>query len=142
MKILGISDGMTGGAALIEDGRVRCAVHEERLTREKMATGFPRRSIDFVLEEAGLAPDEIDGIAVATVNEFFREPAVGYDGWLMREQAVAKEVLLNVSSAVTRVVGARPFLMHSYYRMKSILGTTRRRAIKPAPAPPPSTEDA
>ena len=130
MKTLGISDGMTGGAAIIEDGRVRCAVHEERLTREKMATGFPRRSIDYVLEESGLAPGEIDDIAVATVNEFFREPAVGYDGWLMREQAVAKEILLNVSSAVTRVVGARPFLMHSYYRIKSLLGIARRRAIR------------
>ena len=130
MKILGISDGMTGGAALIEDGTVRYAVHEERLTREKMATGFPRRSIDSVLEECGTAPDDIDAIAIATINEFFREPAVGYDGWLMREQAAVKELLLNVSSAVTRIVGAKPFLMRSYYRIKSILGASRRKAMK------------
>ena len=45
MKVLGISDGMTGGATLMEDGQVLYAVHEERLIRAKMATGFPKQSI-------------------------------------------------------------------------------------------------
>jgi predicted NodU family carbamoyl transferase len=45
MRVLGISDGMTGGAALIEDGKIISAIHEERLIRAKMATGFPRESI-------------------------------------------------------------------------------------------------
>ncbi len=130
MKILGISDGMTGGAALIEDGIVRYAVHEERLTREKMATGFPRQSINAVLQDTGTETAAIDAIAVATVNEFFREPAIAYDGWLMREQAPIKELLLSASSAVTRIVGAKPVLMRSYYRLKSVLGSARRKAIR------------
>ena len=86
MKILGISDGMTGGTALIEDGVIVYAVHEERLTREKMATGFPRQSIDRILQDTGTKPEEIDAIAIATINEFFKEPAEAYDGWLKSEQ--------------------------------------------------------
>src|SRR4030095_10106604 len=130
MKVLGISDGMTGGTALVEDGRIVYAIHEERLTRAKMATGFPRESINKILEGTQTRPKEIDAVAVATVNEFFREEAVGYDGWLLREQAPLKEILLNVSSAVNQVLGVRPFLQQSYYEMKSFLGRARRKAIE------------
>jgi len=76
MKILGISDGMTGGAALLEDGRILYAIHEERLTRQKMATGFPVESIKRALEYSGTRPEEIGAIAVGTLNEFLREKAV------------------------------------------------------------------
>ncbi len=130
MKILGISDGMTGGTALLEDGKIRYAVHEERLIREKMATGFPRQSIEKALADTGTRPEEIDAIAIATVNEFFREEAIAYDGWLMREQAPLKEVMLNVSSVVNQVIGAKPRLRQSYYRVKGLLGGTRRRTIQ------------
>lgn len=130
MRILGISDGMNGGAALIEDGRCIYVVNEERLTRAKMATGFPRESIGRVLRDTHTAAGEIDAIAVATKNEFFREPAAAYDGWLMREQAPLKELLLNVSSAVTRVAGARPVFKRSYYGLKTMLGFARRKAIR------------
>jgi len=130
MRILGISDGMTGGAALLEDGQILAAIHEERLIRAKMATGFPRQSISTVLESTHTAPKEIDAIAVATVNEFFRERAVAYDGWLLRDQAPLKEALLNASSVVNRLFGVRPFLQQSYYDLKAFLGRTRRKAIE------------
>jgi len=130
MKVLGISDGMTGGTALIEDQRVVYAVHEERLTRAKMATGFPRESINKTLSDTHTKPAEIDAIAVATVNEFFREKAIAYDGWLLREQAPLKEVLLNVSSVINQTFGARPFLRKSYYGLKGYLGKMRRKTIE------------
>ena len=53
MRVLDISDGMTGGAALVEDGRLVYAVNEERLIRAKMALGFPRASIEQVLRDMG-----------------------------------------------------------------------------------------
>jgi carbamoyltransferase len=130
MKILGVSDGMTGGAALIEDGKILYAIHEERLIRAKMATGFPRESINKTLEDTHTKLEEIDAIAVATVNEFFREKAIAYDGWLLREQAPMKELMLNASSMVNRVFGARPFLRQSYYDLKAFLGRTRRKTIE------------
>jgi carbamoyltransferase len=130
MKILGISDGMTGGVALLEDGRIVYAIHEERLTREKMATGFPRQSIDRVLRDTHTAASEIDAIAIATLNEFFRETAVGYDGWLRREQAPLKEVLLNAASVASGVTGGSSILRESYYGVKSYLGKTRRKVFE------------
>jgi len=130
MKILGIADGMSGGAALLEDGRVTFAVHEERLTRAKMATGFPRRSIACVLEATRTDPREIDAIAVATVNEFFRDPAVAYDGWLLRDQNLLKEALLHAASGVTRLMGSASLLKRSYYELKSVLGRARRKTIR------------
>jgi carbamoyltransferase len=130
MKILGISDGMTGGTALIEDGKIIYAVHEERLIRAKMATGFPKQSISKILEDTQTKPEEIKAIAVATVNEFFREEAIAYNGWLMREQSPMKETLLSVASGVNQIFGARPFLQRSYYGLKSLTGRGRRKAIE------------
>ncbi len=130
MIVLGVSDGMTGGTALIEDGRIIYAVHEERVTRAKMATGFPRESIDRILSDTHTKPEEIDAIAVATVNEFYREEAIAYDGWLLREQAPLKEALLNVSSVVNQALGAKPFLRKSYYDFKGLLGRMRRKAVE------------
>lgn len=129
MKVLGISDGMTGGAALIEDGKIIAAIHEERLIRAKMATGFPRQSINSVLQITGNSPSDIDAIAIATETEFFRDPAIAYDGWLMREQEPLKEFLLNVSSVVNQVIGAWPFMQKSYYHLKTYLGRARKKAI-------------
>jgi carbamoyltransferase len=130
MKVLAIADGMTGGAAVLEEGRVIFAVHEERLTRAKMATGFPRQSITMALQATGTDPREIDAVAVATVNEFLRDPAVAYDGWLLRDQNPLKEVLLHAASGVTRLGGSASLLRRSYYELKSVLGRMRRKTIR------------
>ena len=50
MRILGITDGQTSGAAVIEDGRILSAINEERIVRIKMARGFPRKAIQEALE--------------------------------------------------------------------------------------------
>ncbi|MFJ6194846.1 carbamoyltransferase [Micromonospora sp. NPDC092111] len=66
MRILGL-----GGshhdfcACLVDDGRVVCAVEEERLTRVKVAFGLGPRlqralAADYVLGEAGLCPADVD----------------------------------------------------------------------------------
>jgi carbamoyltransferase len=130
MKILGISDGMTGGAAILEEGRVTFAVHEERLTRAKMAVGFPRQSITMALKATGTDPREIGAVAVATVNEFLRDPPVAYDGWLLRDQSPVKELLLQAASSVTRLGGSASLLKRSYYELKSVLGRARRKTIR------------
>ena len=130
MKILGIGDGMTGGAVVLESGRPTFAVHEERLTRAKMATGFPRQSITMALKATGTDPRDIEHVAVATVNEFFRDPAEAYDGWLLRDQNPLKEVLLQAASGVTRLGGSSPLLKGAYYEVKSVLGQARRKTIR------------
>ena len=129
MKILGIADGLSSGAALIENGTILYAVNEERLIRAKMATGFPRESISKVLDDSHTRPEEIDGVAVAMVNDYFREKAVPFEGWFLRDQAPLKEAVLSVSSHITKLFGANPILQKSYYGLKSQIGKTRRNAI-------------
>ena len=129
MKILGIADGMTGGTALWEDGKLVYAIHEERLMRAKMATGFPHRAITRILQDTGTAPEEVDGVAVATVHEYYVPQAEGYDGWLRKDQGPLKEAMLSLSGKIPRYFGARPFMKRTYYGMKSFLGRKRRRAI-------------
>jgi carbamoyltransferase len=129
MKVLGVADGLNSGAALLEDGKILYAVNEERLIRAKMASGFPHESICKVLEDTHTQPREIDAVAIAMVNDFFRKKAVPYDGWFLRDQARIKEALLSVSSQFTSVLGARPFMQDSYYRLKHHLGKTRRKGL-------------
>lgn len=130
MKILGIADGLNAGAALIESGQVLYAVNEERLIRAKMATGFPRQSICKILEDTHTRPEEIEGIAVAMVNDYFREKAVPFEGWFLRDQAPLKEALLSASSHITKLFGASPLMKESYYTLKAQIGKSRRKAIE------------
>jgi carbamoyltransferase len=130
MKVLGISDGLTSGAALIEDGTIRYAVNEERLIRVKMATGFPRESICKVLEDTHTRVEDIDAIAIAMVNDYFREKAVPFEGWFLGDQPVLKEMLLRTSSQLSSMLGAKPVFQRSYYDLKYLLGSIRRDALK------------
>ena len=63
MKILGIQDGHSASAAVVEDGRILAAVQEERLTRVKNQVGFPALSISEALRITHIAPGEIDAVA-------------------------------------------------------------------------------
>jgi len=66
---MGIGDGFGAGVALVEDGVVRFAISEERLSRIKNHSGyyhgFPRRSIELALKTMGWAPESIDHIALS-----------------------------------------------------------------------------
>ena len=81
MKILGITDMQTSGAAIIEDTHILTAINEERLVRKKMARGFPRQSIRKVLELGNIDPKEIDAVAVAQINGFFSDEILEWKGW-------------------------------------------------------------
>lgn len=52
--------GHDAGAALVRDGRVVAAVEEERLTRERKTSDFPRRSIDWCFSQAGIGVEDVD----------------------------------------------------------------------------------
>ena len=72
MKILGINDSHDSGIALIEDGRIKFALNEERLIKMKLCYGFPRESIRRVMEEFKLSPQDIDYIAISSKYLEFR----------------------------------------------------------------------
>lgn len=67
-RILGIWDGHDAGAVLVENGELRVAINEERLTRRKLETRFPCLAIQACLKHAHVQPQDIDTIAYCTID--------------------------------------------------------------------------
>ncbi len=64
MIVVGISPlDKDATVTLMADGRVVAAVAEERLSRQKMQDGFPRRALAMVLARAGVKAAEVDRVA-------------------------------------------------------------------------------
>jgi len=68
MKILGIIDGQhDSGACLLVNDKLIAAVSEERITRIKLAGGFPYNSIEECFQLTGFRPEDIDMIAFGSM---------------------------------------------------------------------------
>ena len=85
MNILGISALYHDSAAcLVRDGIIIAAAQEERFTRKKHDSGFPRHAIDYCLREAGLSGgNQLDLVA------FFEKPFLKCDRLLSTYLACA-----------------------------------------------------
>ncbi len=68
MKILGVRCGHDAAAALIIDGKVVADVAEERFTRIKNDASFPVNAIQYCLKTGNLTAEELDGLAIPTVE--------------------------------------------------------------------------
>jgi carbamoyltransferase len=89
MLILGLSSFKHDtAAALIEDGTVRAAIEEDKLTRSR-STGLPHNAIRFCLESAGATWHDLDTIVVAT------RP---FTGWRSRSLLPARLVAFSPMS--------------------------------------------
>lgn len=62
--ILGLCVMTDASAALVRDGAIVAAVEEERFTRVKHQKGYPKHSIDFCLEEAGITFADVDYVVL------------------------------------------------------------------------------
>lgn len=64
-------------AALIKDGEVVAAAHEERFTREKHDERFPENAIKYCLKFANLSVDQLEAVA------FYEKPFLKFERLLM-----------------------------------------------------------
>lgn len=93
IKIIGISAFYhDSAAALLIDGDIIAAAQEERFTRKKHDPDFPKKAIQFVLQEAGLGLADIDYFV------FYDKPLVKFERLLETYLAYAPQ-------------GVRSFLM-------------------------------
>ena len=67
MRILGIHSGHNASACLLENGKLRYAIQEERLNREKNSWGFPEGSIRKILHDVNLRPEDIDLVGLSSL---------------------------------------------------------------------------
>lgn len=74
MRILGVSAFYhDSAAAVVEDGEIVAAAQEERFSRRKHDSRFPRHAIDYCLDAARAAPQDIDFVA------FYDKPFVKFE---------------------------------------------------------------
>src|SRR5215468_10577684 len=87
MIVLGLNETHCATAAVLRDGRIVGCASEERFSRLKNDAGYPRRAVDALLAELGIAPSEIDLVALGGARAASRE-------WLNRvlhDEAYARE---------------------------------------------------
>jgi carbamoyltransferase len=95
MVILGISAFYhDSAAAIIRDGLIVAAAQEERFTRKKHDSNFPRVSIEYCLQEAGIALNEVDYVA------FYDKPFLKFERLLETYLSFAPKGFVSFSTAI------------------------------------------
>ena len=109
MRILGLSAFYhDSAAALVADGRVVAAAQEERFTRKKFDANFPRRAVDYCLNEAACSIGDIDYVV------FYDKPFIKFERLL--------ETYLTYSPrGLTSFRMALPLWLHEKLFQKSLL---------------------
>jgi len=94
-SILGISAFYhDSAAALIKDGEIIAAAQEERFTRHKHDSSYPKNAVDFVLQEADLKLSEVDHIA------FYEKPFLKFERLLETYLAFAPKGFQSFSMSM------------------------------------------
>ena len=88
--ILGISAYYhDSAAALIIDGKIIAAAHEERFTRKKHDASFPINACKYVLKESGLQYNDLDAVS------FYDKPYLKFERLLETYHAFAPKGLTS-----------------------------------------------
>jgi len=81
-------------AAVLSQGRIVAAAHEERFTRKKHDSGFPFHAAQYVLNEAGLQLDRLDAVA------FYDKPYLKFERLLETYHGFSPQGLKSFLSAI------------------------------------------
>ncbi|MEJ2108732.1 MAG: carbamoyltransferase [Acidobacteriota bacterium] len=93
--ILGISAFYhDSAAALVVDGEIIAAAHEERFTRKKHDASFPNQAVAYVLDEAGLKLEDTTAVA------FYDKPYLKFERLLETYHSFAPRGLKSFLSAM------------------------------------------
>lgn len=102
MKILGISCFYHDSAAcLVHDGHIVAAAQEERFTRKKHDPRFPKKAIEYCLDEAGISKDRLDYVV------FYDKPFLTFERLLMSYLTVAPKGLRSWLEAMPLWLGQK-----------------------------------
>ncbi|MCP5050686.1 MAG: carbamoyltransferase [bacterium] len=93
--ILGISAFYHDSAAVVTEGpKILAAAQEERFTRKKQDASFPSNAVKYVLDEAGIAIDDLTAIA------FYEKPLIKFERLLETYHAFAPRGLKSFLMAI------------------------------------------
>ena len=118
--ILGISAYYhDSAAAIIIDGDVVAAAHEERFTRKKHDSSFPVNACEYVLNEAGIRYEDLTAIS------FYDKPYIKFERLLETYHAFAPKGLVSFLSAVPVWIKEKLFMKKMLRDELSRLGSAR-----------------
>jgi carbamoyltransferase len=92
MRILGIHDGHNATACLLDDGTIVAMASEERWSRRKNQSGFPRQAVAWILDAFGVDPCTLDAVAVAGLVPSMQEFGVHEGPWYGLAAALSRVV--------------------------------------------------
>ncbi len=119
MYVLGISCFYhDAAAAILKDGVVIAAGQEERFSRKKHDSGFPLRAIQYVLHEAGIAPERLDAVGF-------------YDKPLLKFERMLSTYVATFPRSFNSFRKAMPVWLHEKLWVPSII----RKQLKPYKGP-------
>jgi carbamoyltransferase len=124
--ILGISAFYhDSAAALVVDGEIVAAAHEERFTREKQDSSFPSRAVSYVLEEAGLELGDIAAVA------FYDKPYLKFERLLETYHGFAPRGLKSFLSAMPVWIKEKLFMRQLLRKEFEKLGGSNPKILFP-----------
>ena len=113
--ILGISAFYhDSAAAIIKDGEIIAAAQEERFTRKKHDSGFPKNAIKFLLSEVNFKLNEIDNII------FFEKPFLKFERLLETYMAFAPKGFKSFALAMPIWLREKLFQKKFLFDLKTI----------------------
>jgi len=115
--ILGISAYYhDSAAALIVDGDIVAAAHEERFTRKKQDSGFPVHAVNYVLDEAGLQLSDINAVV------FYDKPYVKFERLLETYHSFAPRGLKSFLSGIPVWIKEKLLTRHNLKKELEAIG--------------------
>ncbi len=131
MRVLGITTEGDSGAAIVEDGAILAAVNEERLARMKLVVGFPRLSIEEVLQLSDTGVQDLDAVIVAAERSIFVDELEPFNGWLqVSDNGRPGNLIKRAASRLSKFRDRLPFLESGYYALLAPSFRERRRRIQ------------
>lgn len=124
-KILGISAFYHDSAAAIAvGGKVVAAAQEERFTRDKHTPDFPRKAVEYCLQEAGLTLNELDAVV------FYDKPFLKFERLLETYYAFAPKGFLSFIKAIPVWLNEKIFLKKLIIDHLKEIGPFEKRKVK------------
>lgn len=122
--ILGISAYYhDSAAAIIIDGKIIAAAHEERFTRKKHDPGFPYHAARYVMDEAGISYNDLKAVA------FYDKPYIKFERLLETYHAFAPKGLLSFKSAIPVWIKEKLFMKDMLNKELDRLGRTKGHKV-------------
>ena len=115
MLILGISAFYhDSAAALLDNGDIVAAAQEERFTRKKHDSSYPKNAVDYCLQEKGITLDEVDYVA------FYDKPFLKFERLLETYATLAPRGLKSFQMAMPLWLKEKLFQKHLLFKELSV----------------------